>query len=191
MNGFEKSILDFFIICDIVRPFFSRMVIDEEKENCLTNFNPAKKGMRVKESDHNPLIMDFVFKVIERKTERLEFFNFKNKECQETFYNLTDQTKRFTECFENDLPFEEQAKNWERTLNSFFHQSFKKVRMTEKRVVETKVSKLLEKRKELKLRKKKNQELDDEDLDNEFKEIEKEIAEECSEENRKKVIEGF
>ena len=39
MNGFEKSILDFFIICDIVRPFFSRMVIDEEKENCLTNFN--------------------------------------------------------------------------------------------------------------------------------------------------------
>ena len=87
--------------------------------------------------------------------------------------------------FENNLPFEEQTKNWEKTLNSFFHQSFKKIRVTGGKVVETKVSKLMDK--ELKFRIK----LKNEDLEEELAQIEKEIALECAEENRKKVIEGF
>ena len=79
------------------------------------------------------------------------------------------------------------AKNWKSTLNSFFHQSFKKVRVTGYKIKETEITKLLQKRKELKYRMLKNNEV----LDNELEEIENKIAKECVKENRDKVIENF
>ena len=108
------------------------MVIDEEKQHSLTNFHPAQQRKKVKASDHNPLIADLDLKTCVRRAERVELFNFKNKECQDLFYELTNATSRFTGCFKNNLPFEDQAKNWKSTLDSFFHQAFRKVRISHK-----------------------------------------------------------
>ena len=179
--------LDFFIICDKVRGHLKSMVVDEKNLYSLTNFHPAKQGRKVKISDHNPLIMELNLKSSQRKSERLELFNFKNEECQKTFHSLTNETRRFNDCFDNDLPFKEQAKNWELALNSIFHQSFTKVRITEHKVKETEISSLLEKRKQLKLRINKG----NEDLDDELEVLERKIANECEKENRDKVTENL
>ena len=77
-------------------------------------------------------------------------FNFKNVECQKVFQNLTSQTSKFTECFENNFNFKDQALKWNKTLNSFCHQSFKKVRITPNVPKITKVTELMEDRKSLK-----------------------------------------
>ena len=38
----EESVLDFFVVCNRVLPFVKRMVIDEEKQYILTNYQQAK-----------------------------------------------------------------------------------------------------------------------------------------------------
>ena len=52
-NKTEQSILDFFIVCEKVMPFVTKMIIDEAREHVLTNFNPIRTGGRAIESDHN------------------------------------------------------------------------------------------------------------------------------------------
>ena len=187
VKGLEESVIDFFIICDIVRPFLCKMKIDEKKINGLTNFHPAKMGRKVIESDHNPMIMELDLTYCKKKSERRELFNFKNEECQQTFFNLTNQTNKFTECFQDGNPFEKQATNWWKILNDFFHQSFRKVRISEKKIEETMVDKLMRERKELKKRIDQN----DEDLEDKLNEVEKSIGDLCAEENMQKVMESF
>ena len=134
------------------------------------------------------MIIEFDLKACYQKKERQEIFNFKNTECQQEFFKLTNNTQKFTGCFKNYLPFEDQAKNWNSVLKSCFHQSFKKVRVTHKvKIKETEISKLQQKRKELK-----NRILNkNEDLDDELQEVETIIANMCSKENRDKVVENF
>ena len=48
----EQSILDFFIVCDLVLPFISKMVIDEDKKHILTNYENVKKGGKANDTDH-------------------------------------------------------------------------------------------------------------------------------------------
>ena len=40
----EKSVLDVFLVCDQALPFVRRMVIDENRENPLTNFHGINKN---------------------------------------------------------------------------------------------------------------------------------------------------
>ena len=79
------------------------MKVDEKRELTLTNFSSFKKVDRVIETDHNPVILEVNLE--------LEIFDFKNTEAQEISRYLTTKTKEFSECFQNDLPFEVQAIN--------------------------------------------------------------------------------
>ena len=87
-NKVEKAVIDFFIVCEKVRPFLDKMVIDEPRKHVLTNFNPIRTGGRAIESDHNTELLKLSLQYDQKKPERLEVFNFKNTECQETFLNL-------------------------------------------------------------------------------------------------------
>ena len=71
------------------------MIIDEKKEYCLSNFAQIKKKKQVIESDHNGLLLELNIEFFKRKPERHEMFNLKNKECQETFKNETEQNTGF------------------------------------------------------------------------------------------------
>ena len=50
-RGTERSILDFFLVCDQILPLVSRMVVDEKGEIALTKY---KRGIIVK-TDHHTL----------------------------------------------------------------------------------------------------------------------------------------
>ena len=116
---------------------------------------------------------------------KIEIFQFKDKTAQATFKNLTTETTEFTKCFENDLNFEEQAANWKKVLNDYFHKAFKKVRIKHNyKTKKTKIKELMEKRNILR---KKTSSVSDDAIE----EIEDEIATIVQEENKRKVMENF
>ena len=119
MNNLEESVLDFFIICDKLLPFVKSLQIDEEKCHSLTNFNPRKK---IIESDHNTMILELSLQFLKRGKSRTELFNFRNTESQQVFFDVTSKTSKLSDCFQNNLPFKEQAKKWKANLNSIFYQ---------------------------------------------------------------------
>ena len=106
---------------------------------------------RVIESDHNVEILELNLQFSNMKPSREEFFDFKNKNSQVLFKNLTTNTKDFLECFENSLKFEEQASKWKKLLNDYFHKAFKKIRISNKNKIKSSdIKELIQKRKHLK-----------------------------------------
>ena len=89
----ERAVLDFFIVNEKLRPFLKKMIIDEKREFCVSNFAQYKKNRRVIESDHNGLILEIDIQFSYKKLERKEMFNLKNKECQEAFKMETEIIK--------------------------------------------------------------------------------------------------
>ena len=71
----------------------------------------------------------------ETKTEapvRQEVFNLKDSEAQEIFFKVTDVNQNFEKCFENEDDIRVQGQKWFKELNSCFHKSFKKIRISRK-----------------------------------------------------------
>ena len=71
-NKIEKSVLDFFVVCDRVLPFVVKMNIDESKQFILTNYASAKNGGQAKDTDHFTQYLDLNLKVDRQKPERVE-----------------------------------------------------------------------------------------------------------------------
>ena len=51
----EKSVIDVFLVCEKVLPFVRKMLIDENRDNPLTNFHGINKNQKTTESDHNKM----------------------------------------------------------------------------------------------------------------------------------------
>ena len=133
-NGeMEKSVLDFFVVCHLVLPHVTRMVVDEEKKFILTNYEQVRKGGKAADTDHATEFIDLDLKVITEKPIRREIWNMKNQESQNIFKKQTSQTVDFTKCFEDNLPLMEQIKNWRFVLKSHCYRAFKKIRITKKK----------------------------------------------------------
>ena len=73
--------------------------------------------------------MDINLTLLSDKPVRREMFNFKSSEGQQTFSQLTLNTKDFTMCFKNDLPVLQQVEIWRNVLKTYFRKSFKKIRI--------------------------------------------------------------
>ena len=112
----EQSILDVFIVCDLVLPFVTKMVIDENKKHILTNYENIKKGGKANDTDHSTEYIDLKLKISAEKPIRQEVWNFKNKDAQNKFKIQTSKTNDFTNCFNNELSLEKQIQNWRNIL---------------------------------------------------------------------------
>ena len=190
INGVEMSILDFFIVCDKLKPFIEKMIVDEDKLYGLSNYRKVKGKSVKKDSDHNTLILYLNLEYFLKKPDRVEYFNFRNTECQKIFFDKTNETKKLTACFQKAGNLESQAKNWLKELNGLCHQSFRKIRHKPKNK-ETETTVLLEKRRNILLKLKKAGELDQEDLVNELNKIEDQVSDSVAEKNRNKIVENF
>ena len=149
----EKSVIDFFLVCDRILPFVRRMLVDEKKQYALSSFHTKKGVQYKKDSDHNPLVLWLEIMGSAKKPDRMEYFNFKNSDCQEKFKELTNSTVKLTSCFENDFALEKQCSKWFKELNEIFHQSFDKIRSNGK-IKKTEVSELMSVLHDLKQKKK-------------------------------------
>ena len=105
----EKSILDVFVTCHRILPYITKMTVDENRKLALTNFNQVRNGGKVIESDHNVEILEVNLQFSNLKPERIEIFQFKNRNSQLEFKQLTTNTTDFSNCFKNELEFEDQA----------------------------------------------------------------------------------
>lgn len=191
MKGLEESILDYFVVCDKILPFVTEMIIDEDQENPLTDYCTRNKSKRAIDSDHFTLRLDLSLKFYKQRTERVEQFNFRNKDCLEQLRIMTTNTSNLSEQFLNNLPLQTQVKKWDKNLNSIFHQTFRKIRVsTPKR--QSQLSELIETRNNLKkkLSQIRKSEEDEKETVDKLEDIEKVISEGCAATNRNLVVEN-
>ena len=130
----EKSILDFFVVCERVLPFVVKMHIDESKQFILTNYASVKYGGRAKDSDHFTQYLDLKLKVKREKPERIEMYDFKDIEGQKKFKRLTSETEQFTNCFNNKESLSQQVEMWRKTLEAHCKNAFWKIRIRKRKV---------------------------------------------------------
>ena len=174
----EESVLDFFVVCHRVLPFVTKMVIDSKKEFILTNYQAAKCVGKAINTDHFTEYMDVDLELINEKPERFEFFDFKNKNSQETFKKLTSETAEFSNCFSDEKPLHKQVENWNRVLKSYCRKAFRKIRIRRKKCKPLKpsIGKLINERNKL---------IESSGNKESINKIDLEIADKESEENRK------
>ena len=127
--GDEKSIIDYILVCDFLLNYVDQMKIDDKRTHVLTKYSRGGKS----ESDHNLLYAKFAIAYYQMPVKvRREIFNFKNQECQQKFFDVTNNTNKLSSCFEGTQNFSQQSKLFQKTLNGTFHQCFKKIRITNK-----------------------------------------------------------
>ena len=100
--GEEKSVLDYILVCEIL-----------------------------KKSDHNIMYCNFNLTYsnkIQYKVRR-EIYNLKNKECQDSFREETENNSKFVDVFETDDSFEKKTAKFRRCLNQSNRKCFRKVRV--------------------------------------------------------------
>ena len=178
----EKSILDFFIVCERIFPFVSKMVIDENGGNDLFRY----RGGKIVKADHHMLKLNLDITIHEKKKhERIEMFNVRNKLCLKDFKDFTTNTNRFTKCFQSEETFEIQFQRWQRQLQKALHANFRKIRHKEndhKKLQHIDV--LMNKKKDI--LKKKNLDMKDKD---DIELLDKNITDECEEKEWEKLNE--
>ena len=128
-NKVEKSVIDYILMCEIMKKFLITVNIDEDRDFVLHRIIKNKNGVKVVNSDHNILhskfSITFTRKPIKIKTE---FFNFKSKEGIIKFEAETSTNTDLSECFLHD-DFRYGSSKFFKTLKHKIHRCFKKVRI--------------------------------------------------------------
>ena len=115
LNETKESTIDFFVVCEHVLPFVTKMEIDNHKNHTLTNF---KQGEDSVDSDHLPLVMNVNLETVTKKTEKIEILDTNNKKQKLNFKINTTETEDFTNCFKGPETVLEQCGQWISTLKS-------------------------------------------------------------------------
>ena len=180
----ELSVLDFFVVCDRVLPFVNKMVIDENKEFVLTNYQNVRHGGHAVDSDHYTQYMDMDLEFESEKPQRVEIYDFKNKEGQKKFKKLTSETDVFSKCFSDGRPLLLQIKEWKYLLEKYCQNSFRKIRIRKKKMkpINKNLSNLIDERNKLMTN------CDDPETKIKIDQISITIADEEAEENRAKIM---
>ena len=182
----EKSVLDFFIVCRIFFQLIIKMEIDEKRIYSLTKFSNRRGDKMMKESDHNMMFLKININwntSIEEKGERIEIYNYKNKENFEQFQNETENNEELKNCFEDENEdIEASSQRWLSILNGIIKKCFKKIRINSNKP-NKELDELFEKKEELKI------ELSGKDgntneIDDEIEKVQNEISALCGQKNR-------
>ena len=130
VNGSEKSIIDYFIICEQMYKYFDKMKIDSE--NALMRYSKSNKKVKITRSDHHLLVCSFNIRKpnLKEQKSRIEHFNFKDPEGWKKFKSLTSG-HLLTDCFKN-VNMEEESRIWHKKFMNILHRSFTKIRLTKK-----------------------------------------------------------
>ena len=67
--------------------------------------------------------------IIKKPEIRQEIFNFKSKESQKKFFNVTNFSNKFGSCFNPNYTPEQNMNKYFKTLDDVLHQCFEKIRI--------------------------------------------------------------
>ena len=190
VRGTERSVLDYFVVCQELFQNIMKMVIDEQRHYVLTRFYKRKTTTTTVPSDHNIMALYLNFKWCQKiKVDRKEVYNLRNYECQQIFSENTSNHPKLLDALRNKDIFKGGAK-WIKEVQHLITKSFKKIRIsnTQGKKLDKKTSNLFSKRETLKKRISKTL---DEEKKEEFnlmlKEVDDEISNITAEENFKTV----
>jgi hypothetical protein len=126
----EQSVIDIVLFSSDIHKNMLSMHIDEERKHVLTSIRKSKKGVKVKESDHNVIITEFNFKMKEsRNNAKTETYNFKNKECQALFKKYTSETNILTSTIDDKGDIDKVIERFLKKLNGCIALTFDKRRV--------------------------------------------------------------
>ena len=129
-NKTEQSVIDYMVVCQEMLEYVQEMIIDEERDDVLTNYQIKKKDKKLIPSDHNILRGKFTISCKRNpRTIRKEFYQFKCSESKKNFREETSSSCELSSCFNNEEDFEFCAKLFFQTLKKKIHKCFKKVRI--------------------------------------------------------------
>ena len=145
-NKMEKSILDYFIVCQDFFQLITKMCVDESKKFVLTKYTKVRGIVKVIESDHIPLYLEvnlpWEAKV---KNPRVEIFNLRNNECQVKYQESTNNSDILTKCLiNNDIKM--GGKLWLKCMKNVIYENFRKIRINGKSPKDKQIQELYEKR---------------------------------------------
>ena len=132
VNGIEKSILDYFILCEEMFNYLSSMKVDEARAYVLSKYSKVKGKVKVTESDHNPLICKFDLlwsSELDCEKQRYEIFNYKDPEGIIKFNDLTSSSTLLN-CVQGNV--KQSSKKWLKAFKNILHRSFSKIRIKSK-----------------------------------------------------------
>ena len=179
----QESIIDFYVVCNLLLPHVTDMLINTKGEFTITNYKGAKHGRRAVDSDHVTMILNMNQNVLPQKPQKVVMLDLKKLNGKILFTKSTSETNEFTDCFNNVLPLLEQCEKWHKTLQSYCSKSYPIIRIKKNNSKTSYADKLIEKRSHLK---KKIDEGKSSDRD-ELNRIEEQIAEIIEEEETNKA----
>ena len=104
--------------------------IDEERKHVLSRIYKTKKGTKIKESDHNTITTEFNIKVTPAmKSEKIEFYNLKNKDCLAKFKSYTSESNMLSSIFDSNDDIDALTKRLVKKINGCIAMNFSKRRM--------------------------------------------------------------
>ena len=104
--------------------------MDEQRKHVLTRISKSKKGVRVKESDHNVVIAEFECNPIDDKdNKKVEVYNLKNKLCQAKFKKFTSNTKMLSSSIDDKGDIDQVINRFIKKLNGCIATNFDKRRI--------------------------------------------------------------
>ena len=121
-------------MCEKVLCCSERMIVDEENKYVLSNYKKVNGVVTKKDSDHFTTILEMNIEYSVKKPDRIELFNFRNKQCQETFFQLTNNSTELTTCYQEVGDLDKESKKWFKTLQGLFYKSFNKIRRTDRKL---------------------------------------------------------
>ena len=145
----EESVIDLVLFSSDLNKHLAGILVDEKRNHVLTRITKSKRGIKVKESDHNVIITEFDCKTKDREENvKEDVYNLKNKTCQETFKKLTSETSMLSSSIEEKGDIDKVIKRFIKKLNGCIAMTFKKNRVNHDKVNEEDI--LYDKRRELK-----------------------------------------
>ena len=126
----EKSVIDLILFSSDMLQHLVNIYVDEARKYVLTKVVKKKNGVKMQESDHNPIVAEFSLKVNQTKEDdKLEMYNLKNKECQRTFKGYTTNTKMLSTVFDTEEEdINVMTNRFLKKLNGCIALNFKKIR---------------------------------------------------------------
>ena len=114
----EKSVIDYVIVCEVLKSYLEEMIIDEDRIHVLTKYASRKGIKKTIFSDHNILYSRFSILFDQKPKEiRKELFNFKDKEGQAAFLKETDITELISSSFSSNRSFPHNSNIFFKNLN--------------------------------------------------------------------------
>ena len=145
----EQSAIDIVMISNEMEKHMDKVHIDEDRKHVVKSIRKTKKGIKVKESDHNTIITEFNIKMKEPdEKETNEIYNLKNKDCQRKFKEYTTHTKMLSSVFNKDDDVEYLTNRLLKKIDGCIAINFNKIRVTNKTKEKTDI--LYDKMRELK-----------------------------------------